>query len=143
MWLGYFDISSGGLSRFLGTRYARFSGTRRVRTIRAVLRRWPRPHGWRVGSEGNVSRPTKGNDPGPGQLTFRRPSTTFISSTAALADARALIKNPALDTGSPAVAGQTYEPPVQYLAAPFFIAHSVVLSPKQTVARPAPGALAG
>jgi hypothetical protein len=32
--------------------------------------------------------------------------------------ARALIKNPAHDTGSrPAMAGQTYEPPVQHLAA--------------------------
>jgi hypothetical protein len=29
----------------------------------------------------------------------------------------ARIKNPALDTGSPAMAGQTYEPPVQHLAA--------------------------
>jgi hypothetical protein len=40
------------------------------------------------------------------------------AAAAALADARALIKNPAHDTGSrPALAGQTYEPPVQHLAA--------------------------
>jgi hypothetical protein len=37
-----------------------------------------------------------------------------------LTPAHLLHQNPALDTGSPATAGQTHEPPVQHLAAPFF-----------------------
>jgi hypothetical protein len=41
------------------------------------------------------------------------------ADTAVLADTRAPIKNPAQDTGSPAAAGQTYEPPEQHLAALF------------------------
>jgi hypothetical protein len=49
---------------------------------------------------------------------MNRAATT--ADTAALADARAPIANPAHDTGSrPAMAGQTHEPPVQHLAAQF------------------------